>query len=152
MISSTSPQYQDLFQACLGFASQLSKSPGLNCRLEVKLGDKSFNFQTGSTGKVPGKKKCPSDYKRVQRRRKPPRKGMPTSGNYGVGSVSPVDSTGAQNKKIFFPALSSPPCSRTVPWSRHVFSPTDIPQLDGAGSFMCDKGLGIRASAPLLRP
>ena len=56
MIPNTSPQSQDLLQACLGFARQLFQSPGLYCRLEVKIGDESFNFQTGS----PEKEKVPA--------------------------------------------------------------------------------------------
>ena len=91
MVSSTSPQYQNLFQAC--FARHLPQSPGLYGRLEVKLGDKLFNFKTGSPGKFPVKRKSPSDYRRDQRRRKPPGKGMPTPGNHGVGSVAPGDPT-----------------------------------------------------------
>ena len=78
MVSNTSPQYQDLFQACLGFAMQLSQSPGLYFKLEVKLGDNSFNFQTGSPGGYPGKMKSSSDFRRDQRRRNPLGKGMPT--------------------------------------------------------------------------
>ena len=46
MLPNTSPQLQKLFQACLGFARQLSSSPGLFCKLEVKLEENSFNFQT----------------------------------------------------------------------------------------------------------
>ena len=72
----------------LGFARQLSQRPGLYCRLEVKIGENSFNFQTGSPGNFPDKGKSPSDYKRDQRRRKPCEKGMPTPGNHGVGSVA----------------------------------------------------------------
>ena len=74
----------------------MSQSPGLNCRLEIKLGENSFNFQTGSSGKFPGKGKIPSGYRRDQRRRKPGGKGMPTTGNHGVGSLAPGHSTGAQ--------------------------------------------------------
>ena len=57
-------------------------------------------------------------------------------------SVPPGDPTGARNG-IFPPASSSPPCSRTVPWSRHLFSPTNIPLLDGNGSFIAEKRLDI---------
>ena len=39
--------------------------------------------------------------------------------------VAPGDSTGAKNG-IFPPPSSSPPCIRTVPWSRHLFSPTNM--------------------------
>ena len=77
---------------------------------------------------------------------------MPTPGNHGVGSVTPGDSTGAQNGIIFLPASFSPPCSRTVTWSRHLFSLTNIPQLDRAGSFISEKGLDIRALAPTVAP
>ena len=110
MVSNIFPQYQDLFQACLGFPRQLSQSPGLYCRLEVKLGDSSFNFQTGTPGKFPDKRKSPSDYRRDQRRRKHPGKGINTPVNHGVGYVRIL---------IFSPASSSPPCSITVSWSRH---------------------------------
>ena len=44
---------------------------------------------------------------------------MPTPGNHGVGSVAPRDSTGIQ-KGIISQAPSSPPCSRTLPWSKHL--------------------------------
>ena len=74
--------------------------------MEVKLGDKSLNFHSGSPGKFPGKfpgkRKSPSDYRREQRRKNHPGKEMPTPGNHG-----------AQNGK--FPVSSSPPSSRTVP-------------------------------------
>ena len=73
----------------------------------------SFNFQTGSPGKFPDKRKSPSDFKRYQR------KGLPTAGNHEVGFVAPGDPTGAQNRIIFSTASSSPPCSITVSWSRH---------------------------------
>ena len=151
MFSSPSLQYQDLFQACLGFARQLSQSPGLYCRLEVKLGDKLFNCKTGSCGKYcgryPGKRKSSSNFRRDQRRRKPPGKGMSTPGNHGVGSVAPRDSTGAQSAIIFSPASSSPPCSITVTWLRHLFSSKIKPHLDRAASFIPEKGLDIQASA-----
>ena len=53
----------------------------------------------------------------------------------------------------YFPQLQSfPPCSRIKPWSKHLFSPTNIPQLDRAGSFISRKGLDIQASTPLLHP
>ena len=71
----------------------------------MKLGDTFFSFQTGSPGNFPGKRKSPSDYRRDQRRRKPPGKGMPTPGNYGVSSVAPGDTT---------PVPSSPIC-QTAP-------------------------------------
>ena len=112
MFPNISTQTQDLFKDCLGFARQ--QSPGLYCRLEVKLGENYFNFQTGSPGKFSGKRKSPSDYRRGQRRRKPPGKGVPTPGNHLVGSVAPGDPTGAQKGRIS-KAPSSPPCSRKVP-------------------------------------
>ena len=96
MLPNTSTQSHDLFKDCLGFARQLSQSPGVYCRLEVKLGENSFKFQTGSPGKFPGKRKSPSNYRRDQRRKKPPGKGMPTPGNQGVSSVAPGDPTRAQ--------------------------------------------------------
>ena len=37
MFPNTSTQSQDLFKDCLGFARQLSQSPGLYCRLELKI-------------------------------------------------------------------------------------------------------------------
>ena len=64
MFTNTSTQSQDLFKDCLGFARHLSKSPGLYCRLEIKLGKKSFNFQTRN---FPAKRKSPSDYRRDQK-------------------------------------------------------------------------------------
>ena len=36
------------------------------------------------------------------------------------------------------------------PWTRHLFSPTNIPQLDGDGSFISKKGLDIRALTPIV--
>ena len=77
---------------------------------------------------------------------------MPSPGNHVVGSVAPGGPTRAQNGIIFSPASSSPLCSRTVPWSRNLFSPTNIPQQDGAVSFITEKGLDIRASAPTVAP
>ena len=38
-------------------------------------------LKKGSPGIFPGKRKSPSDYRRDQRRRKPPGKRMPTPGN-----------------------------------------------------------------------
>ena len=64
-------------------------APELYCRLEAKLGEHSFNFQTGSLGKFPGKRKRPSDYRRDQRRRTLPGREMATPGNHGAVSVSP---------------------------------------------------------------
>ena len=63
MVSCTCPQSPGLFQACLDFARQLSQSPGLYCKLELKLGDNSFNFQTGSPGRFPVKRKSPGNYR-----------------------------------------------------------------------------------------
>ena len=94
-IPHTSTQAQDLFKDCLGFARQLSQSPGLYCKLKVKLGVNSFKFETGNPGKFPGKRKSPSDFRRDQKRKKPPGKEMPTPGNQGVSSVSPGDPTRA---------------------------------------------------------
>ena len=131
MFLNTSTQSQDLFKDSLGYARQLSQIPELYCRLEVKLGENSFNFQTGSPGNFTGKRKSHSDYRRDQGRSKPCGKGMPTPGNHGVGYVSPGDPTGAQ-KEIISRAPSFPPCSRTVPWSKHLLTPSNIPQLDGA--------------------
>ena len=151
MIPNTSTQSQDLFKDCLGFARQLSQSPGVYCKMEVKLGENSFKFETGNHGNFPGKRKSPSDYRRDQRRRKPPGKGVPTPGNHGVGSVAPGDPTGAQKGRIS-QAPSPPPCSRTVPWSKHLFSPSNIPQLDGAGSFISAEKQDIRTSTPTVAP
>ena len=57
MFQNTSTLSQDLFKDCLGFARHLFLSPGLYCRLEVKLGENSFNFQIlanfAEKGKVP---------------------------------------------------------------------------------------------------
>ena len=58
MTPNTSTQSKDLFKDCLGFARQLSKSPEIYCRLEVKLGENSFILQTGSPGKFPGQGKA----------------------------------------------------------------------------------------------
>ena len=51
MFPNISTQSQDLFKDCLGFARQLSQNPESYFRLEVKLGENSFNFQTESPGK-----------------------------------------------------------------------------------------------------
>ena len=82
MIPNTSTQSQDLFKDCLGFARQLSQSPGVYCELEVNLGENSFKFMNGSPGKFPGKRKSPSDYRRDQRRKKPQGKGILTPSNH----------------------------------------------------------------------
>ena len=100
MIPNTSTQSQDLFKDCLGFAKQLSQTPGAYCKLEVKLGENSFTFQTGSPGIFPGKRKSPRDYRRDQRRRKPPGKRMPTPGNQGVTPAAPRDPKRAQKRMI----------------------------------------------------
>ena len=116
--------------------------------MKVKLGENSFKFQTGSPGKFPGKRKSPSNYRRDQRRQTPPGKGIFTSGNHGVGSVTSGDPKRAK-KGIISWVPSSPPCSRLVPWSRNLFfSLSNIPQLNKAGSFISEKGLDIRASTP----
>ena len=91
-------------------------------------------------------RKSPSNYRRDQRRGKPLGKWMPTPGNHGAESDAPGDPTGARNG--IFPPASSPPCTRTVPWSRHLFSPTNIPQLDGAASSKAEKGLDIHVRTP----
>ena len=84
MILYTSTQSHNLFTDCLGFARQLSQSPEVYCKLEVKLGENSFKFETVNSGKFPGRRKRPSNYRRYQRRKKPPGKGMPTPGNHRV--------------------------------------------------------------------
>ena len=75
---------------------------------------------------------------------------MPTPGSHGVGSVAP---TGA-HKGIISRASSSPPCSRTVPWPKHLFSSSNIPQLDGSGRFSSEKELYtyIQTSTPPAAP
>ena len=93
MIPNTITQSQDLFKDSLGFARQLSQSPGVYCKLEVKLG---LNLRQDGSGNFPGERKSPSDYRRDQRRRKPPGKGVPSPGNHRVGSVAPGDPTVAQ--------------------------------------------------------
>ena len=140
-VTHTSTQSQDLFQACLSFARQLSQSPGLYCRLEVKLGEKSLNFLTGS----PGRRKSPSDYRRDQRRRTLSRRGLATPGNHGAVSVPPAVPIGGQTGHS---ASSSSPYKRSVPWSKHLFSPTNIPQLGRGRSFISEQGLDIQASTP----
>ena len=74
---------------------------------------------------------------------------MSTPGNHGAGSVASRFPLGAQTGHK---ASSSPPCSRTVPWPRHLFSPTNIPHLNGAGSFISEKELDIRTSIPTAAP
>ena len=143
-----SAQLQNLFKDCLGFARQLSQSPGLYCRVEVKLEENSFTFQTGSPGKFSGKRKSHRNYRSDQRRQKPPGKGIPIPGNHGVGSVAPGDPTRAK-KGIVSRAPSSPPCSRIVPWSRNLFSTLNIPQLDRAGSFISEKNTRYPSINPL---
>ena len=110
-------QSQDLFTDCLGFPRQQSQSPGVYCRLEVNLGENSFKFETGNPGKFHGKfhgkRKSPNDYRRDQRRNKPP-------GNQGVSSAASGDPTKAQKGLISRTTPSSPPCSRTVPYKTIV--------------------------------
>ena len=60
---------------------------------------------------------------------------MHTPGNHEVGSVGPGDPTRAQ-KEIISRAPSSLPCSRTVSWSRNLFSPLNISQLNGAKLYL----------------
>ena len=67
--------------------------------------------------------------------------GMSNPGNYGVyGSVAPGVPVGAQTRPL---ASSLPPCSRTVPCSKHLFSPTNISHLDKAEPFFSDQGADI---------
>ena len=101
MFPTTFTQSQDLFNDCLGFARQLPQSPRLYCRLNVKRGENSFNLQTGSPGKLPGKRKIPSHYRRDQRRRNHPGKGMPTPGKHWTGSVAPGVPVGVQIRPSF---------------------------------------------------
>ena len=68
---------------------------------------------------------------------------MNTPGNHGTVSIAPGAPIGLQTGHS---ASSSPPYKRSEPWSKHLFSPTNIPQLDGAGSFISEQGLDIRAS------
>ena len=70
------------------------------CKLKVKLGENSFKFETGNPVKFPGKRKSPSDYRRNQRRKKPPGKGVPTPGNHRVSYLAPGDPTKAQKGLI----------------------------------------------------
>ena len=114
MFPNISTQSQNLFKDCLGFARQLSQSPGLNCRLEVNLGRNYFNLQTGSPGNFPGKRKSPSHYRRDQRSRNPPWKGVLTPVNHGASSVAPGDPKGARKGRIS-QAPSFPPCRRRYP-------------------------------------
>ena len=96
MIPNTSTQIPGPIQRLPWFLRQLSQSPGVYCKLEVKLGENSFTFQTGSPGKFPGKRKSHSDYRRDPRRRKRGGNGVPTPGNQGVSSTAPGDPTRAQ--------------------------------------------------------
>ena len=99
MFPNTSTQSQGLFKDFLGFAQHFSQSPGLYCRLDVKLGENYFNFQTGSHGNFPGTWKSPSYYRRDQRKRKPPGKGVSTPGNQNrfCSSWKPYRSTERKN-------------------------------------------------------
>ena len=81
MVSNPSPQCEDLFQACHGFARQLSKSHAVYCRLEVKLVDKSFNFRTGSPGKFPGKGKVQATTGKTREEGNLLKRGIPTPVN-----------------------------------------------------------------------
>ena len=152
MIPNTSTKSQDLFKDCLGFARQLSQRPEVYCTLEVKLGENSFKFETGNPGKFPGKRKSPSDYRRDQRRKKPPGKEMTTPVNHGKSSAAPGDHTRAQKGVTSRAPPSSPPCSKTIPCSKHLFSPSNITQLDGAESFISEKELYIQSSTPTVEP
>ena len=75
-----------------------------------------------------------------------------TNGNQGVNSVAHEDPTRAQKVVISRAPPSSPTCSRAVPWSKHLFSPSYIPQLDGSESFSSEKELYIQASTPYVGP
>ena len=97
------------------------------------------------------KGKVPVTIWRYQRRRKPPGKGMPTPGNHEVGFVATGNPTRVQ-KGIISRAPSSLPCIRRIPWPRNLFSPPNIPQVDGVVSFISEKGLDIRASTPSAAP
>ena len=61
------------------------------------------------------------------------------------------DPTGTQ-KGIISKAASSPPCSRVEPFSKYLFFSSNIPQLDGAGSFSSEKELYIQSSTPTVVP
>ena len=52
---------------------------------------------------------------------------MPNPGNHEVSSVAPGDPTRAQKGVISQALPSSPLCSKTVPWSKHLFSLSNIP-------------------------
>ena len=41
-------------------------------------------------------------------------------------------------------------CSRTVPWSLHLFSSTNIPQLHETGSCLAEQGFDIRVRTPFI--
>ena len=51
---------------------------------------------------------------------------------YNTSLWLPLETLQEQRMEYFPPPSSSPPCIRTVPWSRHLFSPTNIPQLNAA--------------------
>ena len=71
---------------------------------------------------------------------------MPTPGNHRTVSDAPGVPIGVQTGH---PASSSPPCNRTVPWSKHLFSPTKIPQLDGDRSFSLNKDWIFEHQSPV---
>ena len=77
---------------------------------------------------------------------------MSTPSNHPVSCAAPGDPTRAQKRVTSRAPPSSPPCSRAVPWSKHLFSPSDIPQLDGAESFSSEKELYIQSSTPTVAP
>ena len=77
---------------------------------------------------------------------------MPTPGNNRVSSGAPGDPTRAQKLVTSRAPPSSPSCSRAVPRSKHLFSPSNIPQLDGAESFSSEKELYIQGSTPTVEP
>ena len=71
--------------------------------------------------------------------------------NFLQGGSAPLHPR-AQKGVIDQAPPSSPPCNRAVPWSKHLFSPSNIPQLDGAESFSSEKELYIQASNPTVAP
>ena len=65
-----------------------------------------------------------------------------------VGILTESDPKGAQE----ILTAQTPPCSRTVPWSKHLFSPyTNIQQLDGGIPETPGRGLDVNTpfAAPL---
>ena len=61
MFPNTSTQSQDLFKDRFAKDS-CPRVLDYIADWEVKLGENSFNFQTGNPGKFPGKRKSPGDY------------------------------------------------------------------------------------------